>query len=147
MKILAPVFPGLQGMMYTRPHPSILDEWNKTNPGWSFEDCLPYYKKSENNLNPDIVEHEYHGFEGPMTVQQFPSKPAMCDAVVEAGVQLGYEKRDLCGSNQTGGAVAQMMVFDGILMSTSKAYIRPHINFRRNLKVRFDSSLKIDELI
>ena len=125
----------MQGMMYTRPHPSIFDEWNKTNPGWSSQDCLPYYKKSEKNLNPDLVEHDYHGFDGPMIVQTFPSHPEMCESVVEAAEYLGYQERDVCGQNQTGVAVAQMMVFEGLRLSTSKAYIRPFLNDRDNLKV------------
>ena len=126
----------MQGMMYTRPHPSILDEWNKTNPGWSFEDCLPYYKKSEKNLNPDVVDQDYHGFDGPMTVQRFPTIPAMCHVMLKAGEQMGYEIGDLAGKNQTRIGISQMMVFEGLRMSTAKAYIRPHLNVRNNLEVR-----------
>ncbi|PSN40239.1 hypothetical protein C0J52_12042 [Blattella germanica] len=81
---------GMQGMMYTRPHRSIFDEWNKNNPGWSFDEILPYYKKSEKNLNPEIIDAGHHGIYGPMTIQQFPSKPSLCNDIVEAGKQLGY---------------------------------------------------------
>ncbi|KAJ9596746.1 hypothetical protein L9F63_012232 [Diploptera punctata] len=126
---------GMQGMMYTRPHPAILDIWNENVTGWSFSDVLPYYIKSENNLNPEMVEPGYHGFSGPMTVQQFPSRPEMANAVVEAGIELGYRNGDLNGQNQTGGAVAQMMVFEGLRMSTSRAYLRPFYKERDNLKL------------
>ena len=125
----------MQGMMYTRPNNAILDGWSKSNPGWSSEECLPYYKKSENNLNPDVVETDYHGFDGPMTVARYPSIPAMCDVVLEAGQQMGYEIGDLAGSNQTRIGIAQMMVYEGLRMSTPKAYIRPYLNSRENLEV------------
>ncbi|KAJ9600556.1 hypothetical protein L9F63_026307, partial [Diploptera punctata] len=125
---------GMEGMMYTRPHRSILDKWNETNPGWSFEDCLPYYKKSESNLNPDLVETDYHGFDGPMTVQNFPTIPSLCEAVLEAAEQMGYERGDLSGSEQRRVGVAQMMVYEGLRMSTSRAYIRPYLNIRDNLE-------------
>ena len=130
-------------MMYTRPHPSVLDEWNKTNPGWSFQDSLPYYKKSENNLNPDLVDKDYHGFDGPMTVQNFPTIPAMCDVVLQAGEQMGYERGDLCGSNQTRVGIAQMMVFEGLRMSTSRAYLRPYLDVRNNMEVSISFVLSI----
>jgi hypothetical protein len=122
-------------MMYTRPHTSILDKWGNDNPGWSSEDVLPYFIKSENNLNPELVESEYHGFSGPMVVQQFPSRPSLADAVVEAGVQLGYRNGDLNGHNQTGVAVAQVMVHGGQRATTARMYLRPYINTRGNIKV------------
>ncbi|PSN40240.1 Glucose dehydrogenase [FAD, quinone] [Blattella germanica] len=118
---------GMQGMMYTRPHPAILDEWGKDNPGWCYDDTLPYFIKSENNGNPELVDPGYHGFSGPMIVQQFPSRPALADVVVQAGEQLGYRNGDLNGRNQTGAAVAQMMVSEGLRLSTSKAYVRPFV--------------------
>jgi choline dehydrogenase-like flavoprotein len=124
----------MQGMMYTRPHASILDEWGKDNPGWSSEEVLPYYIKSENNLNPELVEPGYHGFSGPMVVQQFPSRPLLADVVVEAGTQLGYVNGDLNGRNQTGVGVAQMMVYEGLRASTARMYLRPFLNTRGNLK-------------
>jgi len=125
----------MQGMMYVRPHRSILDEWGEKNPGWKWKDLLKYFIKSENNLNPELVEPEYHGFCGPMVVQQFPSRPPLADVVVEAGKQLGYRNGDLNGHNQTGVAVAQMMVYEGLRASTARMYLRPFLNTRENLKV------------
>jgi choline dehydrogenase-like flavoprotein len=131
----------MQGMMYTRPHSSILDDWGKDNPGWSSQDVLQYFIKSENNLNPELVEPGYHGFSGPMIVQQFPSRPPLADVVVEAGTQLGYRNGDLNGHNQTGAAVAQMMVYEGLRASTARMYLRPFLNTRENLKVSKTPSL------
>ncbi|XP_069669077.1 glucose dehydrogenase [FAD, quinone]-like [Periplaneta americana] len=130
---------GMQGMMYTRPHYSILDEWGKDNPGWSYKETLPYFIKSENNLNPELVEPEYHGFRGPLPVQQFPSRPHIADAMVLAGKQLGFNNGDLNGHNQTGVAIAQMMVYEGLRASTARMYLRPYLSQRKNLKVLINS--------
>ncbi|XP_069669075.1 glucose dehydrogenase [FAD, quinone]-like [Periplaneta americana] len=130
---------GMEGSMYTRPHPSILDQWGANNTGWSYNETLPYFIKSENNLNPELVEKSYHGFDGPLTVQQYPSRPAMADNVVQAGVQMGYRNGDLNGQNQTGVAVAQMMVYQGMRASTARMYLRPYTGTRENLKVGINS--------
>ena len=122
--------------MYTRPHRSILDEWGKKNPGWKWKDVLKYFIKSENNLNPELVQLGYHGFCGPMVVQQFPSRHPLADVVVEAREQQGYRYGDLNGHKQTGVAVAQMMVYDGLRASTARMYLRPFLSTRGNLKVR-----------
>lgn len=132
---------GMQGMMYTRPHASILDDWGKDNPGWSSKEVLQYYIKSENNLNPELVEPGYHGFSGPMVVQQFPSRPPLADVVVEAGTQLGYTNGDLNGHNQTGVGIAQMMVYEGLRASTARMYLRPFLDTRGNLKIAVNSQV------
>lgn len=125
----------MNGMMYLRPHRSFFDEWGKKNPGWNWKDVLKYFIKSENNLNPELVDPGYHGFRGPMVVQQFPSRPTLADVVVEAGKQMGYRNGDLNGHNQTGVAVAQMMVYKGLRASTARMYLRPFLSNRKNLKV------------
>ncbi|XP_049828739.1 glucose dehydrogenase [FAD, quinone]-like [Schistocerca gregaria] len=116
----------MQGMMYTRAHRSIYDGWEAAgNEGWGYDDVLPYFIKAENNLEADQLEEGYHGTEGPLVVQHFDSHPLLSETIVEAGIQLGYRTGDLCGSNQTGVAIAQMMVKDSLRGSTPRLYLRP----------------------
>jgi hypothetical protein len=82
-----------------------------------------------------MVEPEYHGFCGPMVVQQFPSLPPLADVVVETEKQLGYRNGYLNGHNQTGVAVAQIMVYEGLRASTARMYLRPFLSTRENLNV------------
>jgi len=130
---------GMQGMMYTRGNPKLYNDWAKSgNDGWSYEEVLPYFVKAENNKNPALIEREYHGTEGPLVVQQFPHRPPLADAIVEAGKELGYRNGDLNGVNQTGIAIAQMMVDNGMRGSTSRMYLRKAAA-RDNLDVLINS--------
>lgn len=116
---------GMQGMMYTRGNPKVYNDWAKLgNDGWSYEEVLPYFIKAENNKNPELTEENYHGNEGPLVVQHFPYHPPLSESIVEAGKELGYRTGDLNGVNQTGFAIAQMMVDNGLRGSTSRMYLR-----------------------
>lgn len=93
----------MTGMMYSRGHRLVYDAWRDAGiVGWGYDDVLPYFKKSESNRNPELVEREYHGFDGPVTVQQFQHRPDMAESIVQAGAELGYRAGDLNGHNQTG---------------------------------------------
>lgn len=128
-------------MMYTRGHRQLYDDWAASGSlGWSYEEVLPYFIKSEGNRNPELVEPGYHGFEGPLTVQRFSHRPAMADDVLAAAAELGYRRADLNGHNQTGFAVAQMMVDDGLRASTARMYLRSHKR-RKNLVVKINSQV------
>lgn len=127
--------------MYSRGHRSIFDSWAKNgNTGWSYEECLPYFKKSETNLNPQLIEEDFHGTAGPMPIQQFPDRPEFVNDIIKAGKMMGYEERDLNGRNQSGFAVAQVMVKDGLRASTARMYLRPAMN-RKNLAVKINSQV------
>ncbi|CAH1392723.1 unnamed protein product [Nezara viridula] len=129
----------MTGMMYTRGNKDIYNGWAKNgNVGWSYEECLPFFKMSETNKNPDIIEKEYHGTDGPLVVQQFPYQPQFAEDLLRAGEEIGYRVGDLNGFNQTGINVAQMMVEDGIRSNTPRVYLRPHHN-RKNLVIKINS--------
>ncbi|XP_068081556.1 glucose dehydrogenase [FAD, quinone] isoform X2 [Anabrus simplex] len=130
---------GMQGMMYTRGHRYIYDLWESLgNDGWGFDSVLPYFIKAEKNKNPSDVDEGYHGFNGPLVVQQFSYHPPMTEAVVEAAQFLGYRAGDLNGKNQTGVNIAQMMVDDGLRGSTPRMYLRPHYN-RSNFQLSINT--------
>lgn len=67
----------LNGLVYSRGTP---ESYNRIaamgNPEWSYEQVLPYFKKLENvhkNVDNVHVENDYHGFEGPVNVEYFPT--------------------------------------------------------------------------
>lgn len=59
------------------------------NYGWSYEEVLPYFIKSEDNRNPYISGNEYHGTGGLLTIQEAPYRTPLAAAFIQAGVELG----------------------------------------------------------
>ncbi|KAG5878725.1 hypothetical protein JTB14_032838 [Gonioctena quinquepunctata] len=66
-------------MAYVRGTPKDFDNWEaQGNEGWSFEDVLPFFKKSESNKFVGIsADPKYHGTKGPMTVGAFNYAPPL----------------------------------------------------------------------
>lgn len=80
----------LNGMMYIRGNREDYDDWAALgNPGWSYKDVLPFFKKSENNLQIDEVGKELHATGGLMPVSKFPYNPPLSYAILKAGEELG----------------------------------------------------------
>lgn len=54
-------------MIYIRGNKKDYDRWEELgNKGWGYKDCLPYFKKSENN---DTFKNDaYHGNTGELNV-------------------------------------------------------------------------------
>ena len=94
----------LNYMMYLRGHSGDYDEWKNFGvEGWNYEDVLPYFKKSENFdgvLHED--DREYHGFGGPLTVQNESFAEPILDTFLAAGREKGYPIADPTGSGQSG---------------------------------------------
>ena len=121
-------------MLYVRGHPRDYDIWRQLgNEGWSYEDVLPYFKKSEKNENGSS---EFHGSEGELGVQNptFENNP-LHRCFLDAGVQAGYKyKEDLNGMDHEGFGTVQQTIWKGKRASTGQAYIKP-IKDRKNLTI------------
>ncbi|XP_033207052.1 glucose dehydrogenase [FAD, quinone] [Belonocnema kinseyi] len=123
----------LNYMLYVRGNKHDYDLWESLgNPGWGYDEALYYFKKSEDNRNPYLKNNPYHGSGGFLTVQESPWKTPLSVAFVQAGMEIGYENRDINGEIQTGFMIAQGTIRRGTRCSTAKAFIRP-VRLRRNL--------------
>lgn len=113
--------------MYTRGSPEVYNNWEaEGNVGWNYTDVLKYFKKAENNSQPkNEIEVEYHGFSGPLKVNQYPYKPYMVPILLNSAKQLGYQVIDVNGHSQTGFTIASIMIDHGVRDSPSRAYLRP----------------------
>lgn len=84
----------MNGMMYIRGSQKDYDDWAEAgNEGWSYNEVLPYFLKSEDNQQMDLVDRGYHSTGGMLQVSQFPYHPPLSNALLKAGQELGkYEK-------------------------------------------------------
>jgi len=117
----------LNYMVYARGNKLDFDQWDALgNTGWSFQDVLPYFKKSEDNHNDLIAQDvEYHSQGGPLTVESIPFKTKLADAFVQTLKDEGYPIRDdINGANQTGVTLIQATIRNGARCSTNKAFLQ-----------------------
>jgi len=125
----------LSMMSYVRGNRHDFDEWAHAGAvNWSYEDVLPYFKKSENNKNIKFAKCDFHGTKGPLSVQDSRGTPRITTAFQFAGRELGYRIRDINGESQMGVSVNQMTAYWGRRVSAATAYLEPVMR-RRNLHV------------
>ncbi|KZS07473.1 Glucose dehydrogenase [Daphnia magna] len=105
----------LNYMMYVRGNKRDYDEWAALgNDGWSYDDVLPYFIKSEDNRNPYLAANkQYHGTGGYLTVQEPPFKTPLVTAFVEGGVEMGFDNVDFNAAQQIAGTCKMGPSTDG----------------------------------
>ncbi|XP_060532829.1 glucose dehydrogenase [FAD, quinone] [Cylas formicarius] len=123
----------LNTLLYVRGNKRDFDRWaHFGNIGWSYEEVLPYFKKSEDQRNPYLAKDtRFHGVGGYQTVQECPYNTPLGVAFLEAGQEMGYDVRDINGEKQTGFALYQMTMRRGARCSAAKSFLRP-IRLRKN---------------
>ena len=124
----------VNGMMYSRGHPRDYDQWVQMGAtGWSFEQVLPYFKKSERSWRG---ETEWHGGSGPMQVSQADRSDPLTAAIHEAARRKGFAVLDdFEAGDPEGFALPDLTVNAGRRASTSQAFLRP-ARRRPNLTIR-----------
>ncbi|MDI1302077.1 MAG: choline dehydrogenase [bacterium] len=123
----------INAMAYIRGHRSDYDHWAALgNSGWSYEDVLPFFRKSEHNHE---INNEWHGQEGPLSVSKLRTDNPFQQHYLEAARQTGYPlNTDFNGAEQEGLGTYQVTQKDGERCSAYRAYLQPH-RARRNLGV------------
>ncbi|CAH2051585.1 unnamed protein product, partial [Iphiclides podalirius] len=130
----------MNGMMYIRGSRKDYDGWAAAGAeGWSYDDVLPFFLKSEDNKQPEAMDAGYHSTGGPLTISQFPYHPPLSYSIVKAGEELGYKAVDVNGARHTGFAIAQTTNRNGSRLSTARAFLRPAAN-RPNLHVMLNAT-------
>lgn len=131
----------LNAMMYVRGNRHDYDRWaSEGNPGWNYDEVLPYFKKSEDMRDPVLAQSEFHGTGGGLTVEPFRSASPLADMTLEAGREMGLLNNDNDGNGQTqfGFSKTQGTVREGLRCSTNKAFLRPAAR-RPNLHVALNA--------
>ena len=124
----------INAMVYIRGHRSDYDQWaDLGNPGWSFADVLPYFKRSEDNADFD---GEYHGKGGPLAVNRLRTGNPVHQIFLQAAQEAQFRLReDFNAEDHEGLGVYQVTQKNGERWSAARAYIHPHMNSRANLRV------------
>ena len=115
----------INGMVHLRGHRNDYDQWAKEfgAAGWSFDDVLPYFKKSESVPGTDP---ELRGQHGPMRPSLARTPNPLSEAFVAAAVAAGFPlSADLNGGQAEGAGLNDLAIVDGQRQSAADAYLRP----------------------
>ncbi len=121
----------INSMIYIRGNHHDYDHWQSLgNPGWTYQDVLPYFKKSENQQRGADA---YHGVDGELSVTDLPDPAVLSQRFVEAAVAIGYNHNpDFNAIQQEGAGLYQLTVKDGKRHSAATAFLVPILQ-RTNL--------------
>ncbi|HXP05562.1 MAG TPA: GMC family oxidoreductase N-terminal domain-containing protein [Stellaceae bacterium] len=125
----------INGLIYIRGQPEDYDHWGQLgNRGWSWDDCLPYFRKAE---RWEGEETEVRGKDGPLFTSRIDRSP-ICASVVEAGKELGLEYREDVNSITPGAGECigwcQQTRGGRRRASAARTYLRPALK-RPNLQL------------
>jgi choline dehydrogenase len=123
----------VNGMMYSRGHPQDYDEWAQLGAiGWSYDDVLPYFRKSERS---DRGASQWRGADGPMHVTRITHDDAIARAIRETAAARGYPLvDDFEAGSPDGFGLPDLTVGNGRRSSTAGAFLAP-ARGRPNLSV------------
>lgn len=111
----------INGMVYVRGNRLDYDSWRQ--PGWSYDELLPYFIRAEDN---ERGASEYHGCGGPLAVSENRSRNPMSDAFIAAAIDAGYPANDdFNGPDQDGFGYFQVTQREGMRCSSADAYLHP----------------------
>ncbi len=123
----------INGLLYIRGQRQDYDHWRQLgNAGWSYDDVLPYFKRSEKQ---ERGEDAYHGADGGMWVSNMRTRRDVCDAFIDAAVELGVPRTDdFNGWDQEGVGYFQLVSRKGLRCSSAVAFLNP-AKGRKNLDI------------
>ncbi|WP_407307181.1 GMC family oxidoreductase [Acinetobacter sp.] len=123
----------INAMIYVRGHQKDYDQWAELgNHGWSYQEILPFFIRSENNQD---IQDQYHGNHGPLSVSNLRTDSPWHKRYIRAAKEQGYKiLDDFNGAEQEGLGVYQVTHINGERCSAARAYLFPHLE-RPNLTI------------
>ncbi len=123
----------INAMIYLRGQPQDYDHWAlQGNPGWAWNDVLPYFRRAEHN---ERGADAWHAQGGPLNVMDLRSPNPFGAHFVQACLQAGLPANaDFNGAQQEGAGLYQVTHRGGERFSAAKGYLTPHLG-RPNLQV------------
>lgn len=123
----------INGLLYLRGQKEDYDDWEQAgNPGWSFDDILPYFIRCEHQ---ERGPSEFHGDHGMLKVSDMRIERDIGRAFILGAQEIGIPyNEDFNGATQTGVGYFQLTAWKGRRCSSAVGYLRPATK-RSNLKV------------
>ncbi len=124
----------INGMTFLRGNPRDYDDWVEIEGclGWSFADCLPYFKKFERRDGPSNNFRSNTGMVGVKTQRDLNP---LNSAFLQAGQEAGYALTDdVNGFMQEGVSRFEMSVENGYRSTSARSYLHSQSK-RNNLKI------------
>ena len=128
----------INGMLYVRGAPADFDGWAQMGcRGWSYDDVLPYFRKSEHYVQKG--DPEVRGQGGPLKVEDYRTILPLTHRFVEAAQQAGFPfNPDLNGKQRHGVGYSQMTRRGRFRGSTAQTFLR-EARRRSNLRIETDA--------
>ncbi|XP_052873162.1 glucose dehydrogenase [FAD, quinone]-like [Anopheles cruzii] len=113
-------------MIYTRGNRRDYDAWSAAgNPGWSWDEMLPYHIRSERANIRDFDRNGFHGRAGPLSVEDCPFRSKIATTFVASAQQAGYRYLDYNAGDQIGVSFLQANTQQGRRVTSGTAYLVP----------------------
>jgi choline dehydrogenase len=127
----------INGMLYVRGQPLDYDTWSQLGcRGWSYEQILPYFRKSEHFEGDG---DDSRGKDGLLNVAHMSESHFLCDAFIDAAVASGYPRnKDYNNGNQEGFGYYQVTMKHGKRWSAARAFL-DSARSRPNLRIETDA--------
>ncbi|MFT3923758.1 MAG: GMC family oxidoreductase N-terminal domain-containing protein [Myxococcales bacterium] len=121
-----------------RGQPEDFDEWADLGlPDWSFERCLPAFRRLESDL--DFGADPAHGRDGPLPIRRHKPEELVPiqAAFMEGCAELGYPYcADSNAPGEAGYGPHAMNKINGRRISAAEAFLTPAVRARPNLTIR-----------
>ncbi|HUK61444.1 MAG TPA: GMC family oxidoreductase N-terminal domain-containing protein [Stellaceae bacterium] len=123
----------VNGMVYMRGHRRDYDGWAAAgNPGWSYDDVLPVFRRLEHH---EAGEDEFHGQGGELNVAKLRWLSPLTQAFLAGAEETQYPRSaDFNGARQDGFGAHEVTQKNGKRWSAARAFLDP-VRQRKNLTV------------
>ncbi len=121
----------INGMVYSRGHKSDYDQWRQMGlQGWSWDDVLPYFRRSENSWRG---ESQLHSTSGPLHVNRVNTNYLLYKEYEASALAAGHPVvEDPAGDNPFGLMPDDVTTHKGNRASAATVFLKPSLS-RRNI--------------
>lgn len=130
----------INGLVYNRGQAADYDTWAQMgNPGWSYADVLPYFRRSERRIGEG--DDALRGRDGRLHVTDIDWRHPLLDAFVQGAQSLGIPLNpDYNGAAQDGVGYYQRVIHKGLRRSAARSFLsaarkRPNLDLIVNAQV------------